>query len=94
MHSLLTQQILILIFNRKHGSPNSPCTLNSPAKSSPLAVSVQPTAAHTASNGVQTPSEQRTATPSLSSCPSSPRFDTSSESSRDGFIDGEETAAK
>lgn len=77
----------------KHGSPNSPCTLNSPAKSSPLAVLVQSTEAHTASNGIQTPSEQRTATPSLGSCPSSPRYDTSSESSRDGFIDTEEPPA-
>lgn len=79
----------------KHGSPNSPCTLNSPVSSSPLAAPLQSAESQSVANGVQTPSGQRTVTPALSSCPSSPPYlgDTSSESSRDGFVDGEEQAA-
>ncbi|CAB3991721.1 Transcription factor Dp-1 [Paramuricea clavata] len=76
----------------KQGSPNSPCTVHTPVKSSPLAMPLTATSEPVA-NGVQTPSGQRATTPSLSSCPSSPPGTphTDSESSRDGFGDGDAT---
>ncbi|XP_028405613.1 transcription factor Dp-1-like isoform X2 [Dendronephthya gigantea] len=76
----------------KQGSPNSPCTVHTPIKSSPLATPLT-TSSESVANGVQTPSGHRATTPSLSSCPSSPPGTphTDSESSRDGFGDGEAT---
>ncbi|XP_046851930.1 transcription factor Dp-1-like [Xenia sp. Carnegie-2017] len=73
----------------KPTSPRS-SSVHTPVKSSPLAI---PGKSNPIVNGVKTPTGPRATTPLLSSCPSSPTGTphTDSESSRDGFGDGDRT---
>lgn len=89
-HRFLPCMINTYVSFRKPTSPRS-SSVHTPIKSSPLAI---PGKSNPIVNGVKTPTGPRATTPSLSSCPSSPTGTphTDSESSRDGFGDGDRTA--